>query len=263
MKTCTEVKEYATYFDARGWTTSFHVGQRVYCVIKVRVPYDAYHGKYTAKLRWRNPQGELYHEERFKDLKRNYIVSIWQSITPDVAGQWQVAFSVFQGPSKTLPFSVSVAPPEDTSDLLGLDVEPPAPKLPDVGFGPDIDLSGPDLPPVSSTEPDASKGTATIRASITLDQQTTEGVLVCFKEGDSLTAVLKGKVAESYVIATEIHDGVHAATLDIAVGAWQVLAMKPADRDNEYWISEAKGLTFFKGFTYTIELPLTAKMTLE
>ena len=269
MKTCTEVKEYPTYFDARGWTTSFHLGQTVYCVIKVGIPSDAPRDFYRGTLRWYKPNGDLYDEWKAEDLKRGYIWSLWASINlsttraSNLTGQWRVVFSLSPGPSKTLPFSVGPASTEDTSDLLGLDVPSPTPKLPDLDFGPALNLPELDLPPTSPTQPDISKGTATIHASIALAQQVTEGVVICFEEGANLTAVLRGEVANSYVIPTEAREGGHIAIFDIAVGTWQVLAMKPAGKDNEYWVSETKAFTFFKGFTYSVELPLTTKATLK
>ena len=269
MKTCTEVKEYPNYFDARGWTTAFHLGQTVYCVIKVGIPPDADRDSYRGTLRWYKPNGDLYHEWKAKDLKRGYIWSLWASINlstiraSNLTGQWRVVFSLSPGPSKAVPFSVSPAPTEDTSDLLSLDVPPPTPKLPDLGLGSALNLPELGLPPTSPTQPDITKGTATIHASIALAQQATEGVVVCFKEGASLTAVLRGEVADSYVIPTEAREGGHTAIFDIAVGTWQVLAMKPTGKDNEYWISETKAFTFFKGFTYTVELALTTKTTLK
>ena len=83
------------------------------------------------------------------------------------------------------------------------------------------------------------------------------------RKGLILTTVLMREVENSYVVPTQSRGGVATAVFEIPVGKWDVLAMKPTDEDNEYWISETKTLTFFKGFTYKIELPLTARITLE
>ena len=130
-------------------------------------------------------------------------------------------------------------------------------------FPPVALLSGSSPPVALPSKPSPPPVTISIQASVKLDERTTEGVVVCFKDGADLTAVLMGEVEGSFVVPTESHGNVQKAVLKIPVGKWQMLALKATGKDNEYWISETKSLTFFRGFTYTIELPLTAKIMLE
>jgi len=102
-----------------------------------------------------------------------------------------------------------------------------------------------------------------VQTSVILENEATDGVIIVFKEGDVLLDVLSREVENSYVIPTGAQDGVHQAILEIETGRWQVLAMKPTGEDNEYWISDVKTLTFFQGFTYTVELFLSAKARLS
>ena len=41
MRTCTSITERPSQFKASGWTMQFNVGDAVYCVVKVDVPYNA------------------------------------------------------------------------------------------------------------------------------------------------------------------------------------------------------------------------------
>ena len=135
MKTCTEVKEYPNYFEARGWTMSFSAGDIVNCVLKLKIPNCAPRESYTGTMRWYTPDGEIYGEWRVQDLKRNTIWSLydWIDTGKDAAtsmtGQWRVAFSLSGGPSKTVPFTVS-GPSREGSSVPSVEEEAPSPIRP-------------------------------------------------------------------------------------------------------------------------------------
>lgn len=112
MRTCTGVVERATYFEGSGCTTSFSSEGEIHCVVKVDVPSDAKYDSYSATMRWYAPGGELYREEKWKDLKRGKIWSLCNSIQisgTGFGGQWRVMFSVRRGPTKSLAFTIQRA----------------------------------------------------------------------------------------------------------------------------------------------------------
>ena len=73
MRTCTSVTERPSQFEASGWTMQFSVGDAVYSVVKVDVPYDASRSFYDATMKWYAPNGDLYYEHDYKNLERGYI----------------------------------------------------------------------------------------------------------------------------------------------------------------------------------------------
>jgi len=108
MRTCTSVTQRPSQFEASGWTMRFNVGDTVYCVVKVDVPYDASRSSYDATIKWYTPNGDLYHEHDYKDLERGYIWSLWGSIdSANIAGQWRVTFSLRYATSRSVMFTVS------------------------------------------------------------------------------------------------------------------------------------------------------------
>lgn len=113
MRTCREVIERPTSFEPRGWTMSFSTGDIVNCVLKLEIPNCAPRQSYTGTMRWYAPDGELYGEWRVEDLDRNTTWSLYDWIdtgrepAASMTGQWRIHFSLMQGPSKSLVFTVS------------------------------------------------------------------------------------------------------------------------------------------------------------
>jgi len=132
MRTCTEVKEWATSIDAQAWTFLFSSSARfIYCVVKVRVPCDASRQSYSAELEWYTPGGDLYRTQEYKELDR---CSVWSLAGPipvagtqaaGIPGQWKVVFSMKYGPRKTIFFTLGtdrsepVPSPPKTADSPG------------------------------------------------------------------------------------------------------------------------------------------------
>jgi hypothetical protein len=122
IRTCTSVTERPSQFEASGWTMRFNVGDTVYCVLKVDVPYDASRSSYDGTMRWYAPNGDLYFEHDYKDLDSGYIWSLWGSIDEaSIAGQWRVTFSLHYATSRSVLFTVS-----GTSSADGLLFNPPS-----------------------------------------------------------------------------------------------------------------------------------------
>ena len=131
MRTCTEVKEWATSFDAQAWTFLFSSSARfIYCVVKVRIPCDASRHSYSAELEWYTPGGDLYRTQEYKELDRCSVWSLAGSIpvagtqAAGIPGQWKVVFSMKYGPRKTIFFT------------LGTDRSEPVPSPPKTAGAP-------------------------------------------------------------------------------------------------------------------------------
>lgn len=107
MRTCTSITERPNQFEASGWTMQFGIGDTVYCVVKVDVPYDASRSSYDGTMKWYAPNGNLYYEHDYKDLGSGYIWSLWGSIdSANIPGQWRVTFSLRFATSRSVSFTV-------------------------------------------------------------------------------------------------------------------------------------------------------------
>ncbi len=143
MRTCREVIERPNTFEPRGWTTSFDTGDIVNCVLKLEIPNCAPRQSYTGTMRWYAPNGDLYHEWKLKDLDRNTTWSLYDWINTaewparSMPGQWRIHFSLRQGPSKSVLFTVSGPLGEEVS-VPSVEQQVPSP------VGP------PNQPPVAS-----------------------------------------------------------------------------------------------------------------
>ncbi len=137
MRTCTAVTERPSQFEASGWTMQLNVGDAVYCVVKVDVPYDASRRSYDATMKWYTPSGDLYYQHEYKNLERGYIWSLWGSIdSANLLGQWRVTFSLRFATSRSVSFTVgsssstngsSFAPPSSapqSEPVVGRELEP-------------------------------------------------------------------------------------------------------------------------------------------
>jgi hypothetical protein len=120
--------------------------------------------------------------------------------------------------------------------------------------------------PASPTPP-AVQATGSIKATLTLDDAVTDGVLIAYKDGTELMDILQGTAAagSAYTAQTELSPlgaitGV--AKLELPTGKWNVLAMKACE-DGQFWISEAKEITVFQYFTIPVKLPLVGKIQPE
>ena len=128
MRTCDEVTERPTQFEASGWTSSFGSKESVYCVVKADIPpHDAPRGRsYDATMSWYTPGGELYYEHDYNDLERGYIWSLWGSIyDASLTGEWRVVFSVKYGARKSLILTVYSSSSPDDAPFPSFDFNPP------------------------------------------------------------------------------------------------------------------------------------------
>ena len=120
--------------------------------------------------------------------------------------------------------------------------------------------------PASPTPP-AVQATGSIKATLTLNDAVTDGVLIAYKDGTELMDILQGTAAagSAYTAQTELSPlgavtGV--AKLELPTGKWNVLAMKACE-DGQFWISEMKEITVFQYFTIPVKLPLVGKIQPE
>lgn len=109
-------KERPAQFEARGWTSSFtSEDESVYCLARVAIPASASRRSYSASLKWYTPNGDLYYEHEYEDLKRGYTWALWGSIrvsgarAADLPGPWRVVLLVKFGPRKTQTFTITKA----------------------------------------------------------------------------------------------------------------------------------------------------------
>lgn len=137
MRTCSEViKGHGSEpFEAKGWTSTFDIGDTVYCVVRVRIPYYASYYSYPATMTWRTPDGKIYRKHDWS-LRRGSEWYLWGWIEGvSQVGEWRVTFSLEHGPRKTITFTVKgidLSLPEEPSGSMpsvpqpvkGREVEP-------------------------------------------------------------------------------------------------------------------------------------------